>query len=68
MSLNAELAGVARWIRAVAERLPEDERPDVARLWSQLCEALEDAPTEAQAREVIAAWREGVASQLKVPA
>ena len=46
MSLNSELALAARSIRALADRIPEANRPDVAALWTDLMEAVEDSRSE----------------------
>jgi hypothetical protein len=66
MSMSAELAAAARWIRAVAERLPEDKRPDVALLWGELMDSVEDTRSKGSAELAIIEWRRDVAEQLGV--
>jgi hypothetical protein len=64
MSLNAELAAAARWIRARAERLPESERPDVARLWRELLTEVENCWSDGAAELAVIQWRQDLEAKL----
>jgi hypothetical protein len=56
MSKNYALAGAARRVRAMAERLPERHRPDLAYEWGLLLDSIEDC-TDRQAIAVIEDWQ-----------
>jgi len=67
MSFNAELANASRWLNAYLDRLPAQDRPDAAELWAELAEAVNESPSEGEARQEIARWRFRVAAQLGLP-
>lgn len=55
MSRNYALAHAARRARALAERLPEQHRPDVSEAWGVLLDEIEDL-RDARAIDVIEEW------------
>jgi hypothetical protein len=52
---NYALAAAARRVRALAERLPQNFRPDLACEWQRLTDAIEDRP-DREALPAIDAW------------
>jgi hypothetical protein len=62
-SINAQLAHAARQARALADRLPESERPDLAREWRALLDQLELAPPY-ETEEAIDRWRRRMRERL----
>lgn len=63
MSYSTELAAAARRVRALAEQLPEQQRPDVVAEWSELIAQLEDKSDRA-AKTIIAGWLERMETRL----
>jgi hypothetical protein len=63
MSYSTELAAAARRVRALAEQLPEQLRPDVVAEWSDLIDQL-DGKSDHAARATIAAWVERMEARL----
>lgn len=63
-SLNTELAAAARWVRAAAERIPEDQRPDIAREWGQLMSDVDDARSEGAGELIVIQWRQDMGERL----
>ena len=63
MSHSTELAAAARRVRAIAEQLPEQQRPDVFAEWSDLIDQL-DGESDYVARATIAAWVERMETRL----
>ena len=63
VSVNTQLAHAARRVRALADRLPEEHRPDVAAEWSALLDAVDGLP-DSQARRRIAGWMEEMETRL----
>ena len=57
MSLNSELALAAVRVRALTERLPESRRPDVAAVWAELMDEVEDTRSEGSAVLAVIEWR-----------
>jgi hypothetical protein len=57
MTFNAELAAAARWVSAAVERLPLEQRPDVAVAWGELIDTLEDCRSEGSKELAILEWR-----------
>lgn len=49
------LAHAARRVRALVERLPEPDRPDIVSEWGELLDSLEDA-SDTRALPLIADW------------
>jgi len=64
MSRNAELAVAAARIRTLAERIPEEYRPDVATAWAELMQAVEATRSEGAAVVAIREWREAFEARL----
>jgi hypothetical protein len=64
VSLNAELALAARSMNAVAERIPEAARPDLAALWGELMDEIEDCRSEGAAALAVIEWRRRVERDL----
>lgn len=63
MSRNEALAHAARKIRALADRLPEEHRPDLAAEWGELTDQLEDVP-DYRALPLIRAWEQEMVERL----
>jgi hypothetical protein len=63
MSYSIELAAAARRIRALAEQLPEQSRPDVVSAWADLLDDL-DGRSNRAARAAIARWLERMETRL----
>jgi hypothetical protein len=57
MSLNSELALAAVRVRALVERLPESRRPDVAAVWAELMDEVDDTRSEGSAVLAVIEWR-----------
>jgi hypothetical protein len=63
VSYSTELAAAARRVRALAEQLPEQLRPDVVAEWSDLLDDL-DGKSDRAARAAIACWLERMETRL----
>lgn len=63
MSWNIELAGAARRVRSLAERLPGEHRPDVSDDWQTFLDSIEGQPDEV-ALSIIADWLEEMEERL----
>lgn len=63
MTRNTALAGAARRVRALSERIPTSYRPDLAAEWANLLAAIEGR-TDRQAKLLIAQWVEDQETRL----
>lgn len=63
MTRNAALAAAARRVRSLAERVPEQHRPDIVQAWGELLDSLEGR-TDFQAVAVIAEWTERMEARM----
>jgi hypothetical protein len=63
LSYSTELAAAARRVRALAEQLPEHQRPDVVAEWSDLIDQL-DGKSDHAAKAIIAGWLERIELRL----
>jgi hypothetical protein len=57
VSVNAELAAAARWISAAVERLPLEQRPDVAKAWGELIDRLDACRSDGSRELCLIEWR-----------
>jgi formate dehydrogenase maturation protein FdhE len=64
VSLSAEKAAAARWLKAKAEQLPPEHRPDVAEEWGRLLHSIEDTRSDGAAVMAILEWRQEMAEKL----
>lgn len=64
MSFRAELACAARAMRAHADRLPEHLRPNLAELWAELTDELDNCRSEGARELAVIEWRRDVESRL----
>lgn len=64
MSYRAELAAAARWVKAAAERLPVEHRPDIAADFGALMDTLEDCRSDGSKELAIIEWRAEMAERL----
>jgi len=64
MSVNAELAAAARWVRSAADKLPEEHRPDIAAEWTELMDVVEASRSEGAAILAIVNWRADMQGRL----
>jgi hypothetical protein len=67
VSVNAELAAAARWVAAEVQRLPEEQRPDVAAAWSELLHELDQCRSEGVSTMTILQWRQAMARRFHRP-
>lgn len=64
MSLAAEMAAAARAMNAHAARLPAERRPDLAELWAELTDLVEDCRSDGAAVLAVIEWRRDVEAKL----
>ena len=63
-SVAAELALAAARVRLLAEQLPEERRPGIAKRWGELLDELEDTRSDGGKVLVILAWRSEIEGEL----
>jgi hypothetical protein len=66
VTYRAELANAARWVKAAAERLPVQHRPDLALEWAELSDRLEDCRSDGSRELCLIEWRAEMAERLDV--